>query len=744
MLIIPVIISLIVYHISFKLVESETVNSNIYFNRLVKKEIDNKLSNIVSISNRICSNKSVVEFSYLNTELNNSHRLGIIKIAEDLSLFMASEDYIKNIYLYYENLNLVVSYGQTFTENEFYNEFRYFENQTLSNWKESFSLKKYGRFIPAYLRNSYNFSAQYAYLKKVNRCIAIIVIDIDRLTNNLNNINDIENFKFLIKDSQNNIVTTIGEFDNNIELSKDFNGQNEGVSKLKINDLKYISVYDKSSVSDWHYINVISDKQFWYKVRHIKYIATAFSMISVLSGLFLALILVRKNYKPVFKIMEYISKKEGKPDDVTNEFKFIEDKVVKKYMDYQSLNIKLENQNKIAESSAITKLLKESAFNIEYLTSLLELSNITFESNYFCVVIFTVINKENVLQNSLNQAYQYLLDQITKRIKYNTGLYRFSKYVVEVDGNIACLINFNKDLHEGHYEITVDFCDKICNMLRENYFVEVVACIGSIADNISRVNGSYFTALLTSEYKIVEYPKTIISYGEIYQNLVHDEPIDFNYSANTQQKFLNCIRCGDYEACCEILDNVFGKSNETEMSLSTIKVITLNLYLTILKAARECAIIHSDLNINNDPAKFVCDSFCIQDLVLKFKKIIYIICKNRNVGEKDYNKLFFENVIEYINVNYFDPNLNVSTLSERFKMTRSYFSKRFKEEAGEGLLDYIHRLRIGKAKLYFNEGCSISEASLKIGYNDIGTFIRLFKKYEGITPGKYKEVIQKS
>ncbi|MFZ4193379.1 AraC family transcriptional regulator [Paenibacillus sp. NPDC058898] len=27
-----------------------------------------------------------------------------------------------------------------------------------------------------------------------------------------------------------------------------------------------------------------------------------------------------------------------------------------------------------------------------------------------------------------------------------------------------------------------------------------------------------------------------------------------------------------------------------------------------------------------------------------------------------------------------------------------------------------------------------------IGYNDASTFIRIFKKYEGITPGKYKEL----
>nr|WP_245864321.1 helix-turn-helix domain-containing protein [Paenibacillus donghaensis] len=36
---------------------------------------------------------------------------------------------------------------------------------------------------------------------------------------------------------------------------------------------------------------------------------------------------------------------------------------------------------------------------------------------------------------------------------------------------------------------------------------------------------------------------------------------------------------------------------------------------------------------------------------------------------------------------------------------------------------------------------AVNEAAEKSGFNDVGTFIRTFKKIEGITPGKYKEII---
>lgn len=37
---------------------------------------------------------------------------------------------------------------------------------------------------------------------------------------------------------------------------------------------------------------------------------------------------------------------------------------------------------------------------------------------------------------------------------------------------------------------------------------------------------------------------------------------------------------------------------------------------------------------------------------------------------------------------------------------------------------------------------TVNEAAEKSGFNDVGTFIRTFKKIEGITPGKYKETIE--
>ena len=105
-----------------------------------------------------------------------------------------------------------------------------------------------------------------------------------------------------------------------------------------------------------------------------------------------------------------------------------------------------------------------------------------------------------------------------------------------------------------------------------------------------------------------------------------------------------------------------------------------------------------------------------------------------------YNSLT-QNVKNYIQQNYSDCNLHLVSLSEYFDITPYYLSNIFKKEEGLALIDYIARLRINKAKEYIDgAGSSMSDIAEKVGFNNVRTFLRTFKKFEGITPSQYKDL----
>ena len=83
-------------------------------------------------------------------------------------------------------------------------------------------------------------------------------------------------------------------------------------------------------------------------------------------------------------------------------------------------------------------------------------------------------------------------------------------------------------------------------------------------------------------------------------------------------------------------------------------------------------------------------------------------------------------------------------VGEHFSMTPYYISSIFKKVTGHGLLDYISKKRIDKAKeLLCSTSLSLEEISGRTGFNSVRTFMRTFVKYESVTPGKYKEFIMK-
>lgn len=99
-----------------------------------------------------------------------------------------------------------------------------------------------------------------------------------------------------------------------------------------------------------------------------------------------------------------------------------------------------------------------------------------------------------------------------------------------------------------------------------------------------------------------------------------------------------------------------------------------------------------------------------------------------------------EEVRAIVEANYRNTELNVSLIAEMLGRNLDYVSRSFARATGMGLLDYIHGVRIARAKALI-EGepvMTIQDVAAAVGYTNCESFIRAFKRREGITPGRYK------
>lgn len=94
--------------------------------------------------------------------------------------------------------------------------------------------------------------------------------------------------------------------------------------------------------------------------------------------------------------------------------------------------------------------------------------------------------------------------------------------------------------------------------------------------------------------------------------------------------------------------------------------------------------------------------------------------------------------VDYIRKHIGEP-IQMKELSKYACMSSSTFYRNFKRELGMSPAEFIIKEKIKYAKRLLNNPCiHINEVSFATGFEDSNYFIRMFKKYEGITPKQYQ------
>lgn len=102
-------------------------------------------------------------------------------------------------------------------------------------------------------------------------------------------------------------------------------------------------------------------------------------------------------------------------------------------------------------------------------------------------------------------------------------------------------------------------------------------------------------------------------------------------------------------------------------------------------------------------------------------------------------------VKRYVERHYRDEDLSLAKLASVAGLERRYFSSFFHDKTGVRLMDWITRLRIREAiEMMKVHNYSISRIGSSVGYQDLRTFERAFKRCTNQTPSAFKKTIRPS
>ncbi|SER90816.1 AraC-type DNA-binding protein [Gracilibacillus ureilyticus] len=194
----------------------------------------------------------------------------------------------------------------------------------------------------------------------------------------------------------------------------------------------------------------------------------------------------------------------------------------------------------------------------------------------------------------------------------------------------------------------------------------------------------------------------------------------------------------------EINDTTVLKIRTTPEISHLIKDIYLPRYGSPIAVQRLNILANQLLDVDNSnyytrmSLNYLMTSLLIE---LSEQTFLHSINRQDSLSETDINIHF---ILEWTRINAFDG-ITVSDIAEQFSYNKDYLSRHFKQRTGKTLQSYLHSLRISKAKdLLTGSRQNIKVIANRVGIDDEKYFMRLFKKYEKITPTEYRKAFSKT
>jgi two-component system, response regulator YesN len=108
----------------------------------------------------------------------------------------------------------------------------------------------------------------------------------------------------------------------------------------------------------------------------------------------------------------------------------------------------------------------------------------------------------------------------------------------------------------------------------------------------------------------------------------------------------------------------------------------------------------------------------------------------RKKSEADYITDFVTKYVE----SHYGEDISLELIAEKLNITGAYLSTYFKEKNGINFSDFINAYRMNKAKEMLElTHLKIQEISERVGYHNVNSFIRMFKKVTGVPPGEFRK-----
>lgn len=526
----------------------------------------------------------------------------------------------------------------------------------------------------------------------------------------------------LILNSQSAIVYTT---DPTFLYDTDNIGDGKNTFLESVQGKKYRMHIKESGVIKAYYVYAVSNSYYWSELYELYIICGSSIAVSIILALF---VLQRQNskiYMPVEEVVNNLEKHTiiGYDANKRTEFEFIEEIFEKNLDEKKELIRKVQKGDLARQKGFVFSIINGTVKDFDEYDDVFKENGIDLHSGYFYVMAYQIEKNGGLAKDVLNFVVSNVLEEI-----FNSCYGVYSVWTQEYKG--VLLLNVKNSLEVSDL---LKILDKGRTFLEEHCNITATWGLSSCREGLKGIRIGYEEACLALEYHYLIGKEKVIEFKQI-------EKRDFKYPHKSElimSHMLSDYFTGNVNDMSpqELVDNIMSAyCIDTSASLDTLECFRFETTSTLHRIMIESGYSHEEWKQN------VYELLTKKDLINFKEKLIQIIYeiyqkKQEEAGNKD----VYTKVRGYIREHYMEEQLCVATLGEITGIEPSYLSKMFKKKYQISVSNYILETRIGQAKeLLKSTDMAIWEIAEQVGFLDSNSFIRAFKRQEGVTPGVYR------
>jgi len=733
-LLVPVLTGVFIYVKTNQTIVEEINRSNNLILSKIQKDMDTLLVDANRLSIEIASNSHVQELLTLQEPLQPENYFTLYKAFDSLKVFKTSNRW-NGYFLYFKALDMIITPEISNTSEAVYHSFYGDNANDYQNWI---------KYLGGYFRDDFvKLGNDLAFIRSVplgrnGASQGNIVILLDQAKFWMDNAEEyLHNGAAVIIDSSNQVLASSRSMEGAFPVDYSDLSATSGVMKVQSHDQKLVLSYISSSVTDWKYVVLTPEHIFWDKLEGIKNATIISLVVCLLVGGGLTFAFVRRNYSPVRGMLRMFQTKKTEDRNESkklNEYDFMQRAIQSTLLENKEMGSKLWRQKSIMRDHFLEKLLKGRE-SITPLQQLMDLHDMEFVSENFAVMLITVDDYNEISPLLVRFAIMNVTEELASQDHQG--------FAMELDDFVVCLINF-RDQQQSEWKTELaEVANKVQTFVGSSYQISVMIALSGLHESTTGISKAYYEALEVMEYQSIYGVRGVMDYSEIEFPHANGE---YYYPLEKEQALMNCIKTGNFEMSEAIIDEIFNDNLvNRKLPHRLVKCLFVDLVGTMIKTINGIsAIYNTDFLDELNPIDRLLGCQTVNEMKQQLKDILRSICDS--IGEKQVGKRandVLHRVNDIVAAQYKDVNLNIASIAEQMDLHPAYVSKLYKDGTGESLLDYIGKYRVEKAKQIMKEqNMNLEAVAQTVGYANVRTFRRVFTKYEGVTPGKYSDVIE--